>query len=99
MYLAHIARDPSIPIPVQPNSSAVLAIFMLIGVFGLTYVRIKFAQGKTITARLSNRRTKISPSFFLIANFGVIFASMIVAVKHSFLDDITRGYSYFLVFF
>ncbi|GAA5816474.1 hypothetical protein MFLAVUS_010003 [Mucor flavus] len=57
MYLAHIARDPSIPIPVQPNSSAVLAIFMLIGVFGLTYVRIKFAQ----------------------ANFGVIFASMIVA--------------------
>lgn len=46
MYVANLARDPSIPIPVQPNSSVVLAIFMLIGVFGLTYVRIKFAQGK-----------------------------------------------------
>lgn len=46
MYLANLARDPSIAIPVQPNSSAVLAVFMFIGVFGLTYVRIKFAQGK-----------------------------------------------------
>ncbi|GAN01233.1 hypothetical protein MAM1_0005c00665 [Mucor ambiguus] len=44
MYLGNLARDPAIPIPVQPNSSAVLAVFMFIGVFGLTYVRIKFAQ-------------------------------------------------------
>lgn len=46
MYLANLARDPSNPIPVQPSSSAILAVFMLIGVFGLTYVRTKFAQGK-----------------------------------------------------
>ncbi|KAL9557127.1 hypothetical protein MBANPS3_001545 [Mucor bainieri] len=45
MYLGNLARDPAIPTPVQPNSSAVLAVFMFIGVFGLTYVRNKFAQG------------------------------------------------------
>lgn len=47
MYLANLARDPSISTPVQPYSSAVLAIFMFIGVFGITYVRVKFPQGKT----------------------------------------------------
>jgi hypothetical protein len=47
MYLANLARDPNNPNPVQPNSSAVLSIFMLIGVFGLTYLRTKFAQGKS----------------------------------------------------
>lgn len=48
MYLANLSRDPSIANPVQPNSSAILAVFMFIGVFGLTYVRIKFAQGKLL---------------------------------------------------
>jgi hypothetical protein len=51
MYLGNLARDTSNPYPVQPNSSAVLSIFMFIGVFGLTYVRIKFTQGKTNNAR------------------------------------------------
>lgn len=50
MYLANLARDPSILMPVQPYSSAVLAIFMFIGVFGITYVRVKFPQGKIIVA-------------------------------------------------
>ncbi|KAG1469964.1 hypothetical protein G6F56_002956 [Rhizopus delemar] len=40
MYLANLARDPTNLFPVQPHSSAVLSIFMLIGVFVLTYVRI-----------------------------------------------------------
>lgn len=57
MFLANLARNPEVALPVQPASSAILAIFMVIGVFGLTYVRVKFAQ----------------------ANFGTIFASMIVA--------------------
>lgn len=46
MYLANLARDPAIATPVQPNSSAVLTIFMLIGVFGLTYLRTRVPQGK-----------------------------------------------------
>ena len=46
MYLASIVRDPAVISPVQPKSSAILAIFMFIGVFGLTYVRTKFAQGE-----------------------------------------------------
>ncbi|KAI8877640.1 hypothetical protein K501DRAFT_260071 [Backusella circina FSU 941] len=49
MYLANLARDHNNPIPVQPSSSAILAIFMLIGVFGLTYVRTKFAQANFAT--------------------------------------------------
>lgn len=46
MFLANLARNPEVALPVQPASSAILAIFMVIGVFGLTYVRVKFAQGK-----------------------------------------------------
>ncbi|KAG0834861.1 hypothetical protein G6F17_013941 [Rhizopus arrhizus] len=45
MYLANLARDPANPIPVQPSSSAILAIFMLIGVFALVYLRTKSQQG------------------------------------------------------
>lgn len=52
MYLGNLARDPAIPTPVQPNSSAVLAVFMFIGVFGLTYVRNKFAQGTVLNAMI-----------------------------------------------
>ncbi|EIE86127.1 hypothetical protein RO3G_10845 [Rhizopus delemar RA 99-880] len=44
MYLANLARDPANPIPVQPSSSAILAIFMLIGVFALVYLRTKSQQ-------------------------------------------------------
>lgn len=51
MYLGNLARDTGNPHPVQPNSSAVLSIFMFIGVFGLTYVRIQFTQGKINTTR------------------------------------------------
>lgn len=46
MYLANLARDPTNLFPVQPHSSAVLSIFMLIGVFVLTYVRILNQQGR-----------------------------------------------------
>jgi hypothetical protein len=45
MYLANLTRNPAIASPVQPGCSAILAVFMLVGVFGLTYVRVKFAQG------------------------------------------------------
>lgn len=45
MYLTNLARDPANPIPVQPSSSAILAIFMLIGVFALVYLRTKSQQG------------------------------------------------------
>lgn len=53
MYLGNLARDPSNPSPVQPACSAILAVFMLVGVFGLTYVRVKFAQGKLYTKHLN----------------------------------------------
>lgn len=46
MYLANLARDMTNPSPVQPHSSAVLSMFMLIGVFVATYTRVKLAQGK-----------------------------------------------------
>lgn len=46
MYLANLARDPTIHLPVQPNSSAILAIFLLISVFAITYLRVKSQQGK-----------------------------------------------------
>lgn len=46
MYLANLARDPTINSPVQPNSSAILAIFLLISVFAITYLRVKNQQGK-----------------------------------------------------
>ncbi|KAI8991728.1 hypothetical protein BDF20DRAFT_58655 [Mycotypha africana] len=44
MYLGNLARDPNISSPVQPKSSAVLSIIMYIGVFIVTYARVKFAQ-------------------------------------------------------
>ncbi|RCH92303.1 hypothetical protein CU097_001626 [Rhizopus azygosporus] len=44
MYLANLARDPTIHLPVQPNSSAILAIFLLISVFAITYLRVKSQQ-------------------------------------------------------
>ncbi|ORE06758.1 hypothetical protein BCV72DRAFT_206828 [Rhizopus microsporus var. microsporus] len=44
MYLANLARDPTLHLPVQPNSSAILAIFLLISVFAVTYLRVKSQQ-------------------------------------------------------
>jgi hypothetical protein len=63
MYLANLARDPAIAMPVQPNSSAVLTIFMLIGVFGLTYLRTKCPQGK-LYLRTSSLSSLIVLNFF-----------------------------------
>ncbi|KAL7316809.1 hypothetical protein PS15m_003250 [Mucor circinelloides] len=69
MYLANLARDPAVPTPVQPNSSAVLAVFMFIGVFGLTYVRIKFAQANfacifaSMIAAFALTQAAVTPGF------------------------------------
>ncbi|CEP06984.1 hypothetical protein [Parasitella parasitica] len=69
MYLGNLARDPSIVTPVQPSSSAVLAVFMFIGVFGLTYVRIKFAQANfacifaSMIAAFALTQAAVTPGF------------------------------------
>ncbi|OAC98006.1 hypothetical protein MUCCIDRAFT_116091 [Mucor lusitanicus CBS 277.49] len=69
MYLGNLARDPAIPTPVQPNSSAVLAVFMFIGVFGLTYVRNKFAQANfacifaSMIAAFALTQAAVTPGF------------------------------------
>lgn len=46
MYLGNLARDPANPSPIQPQTCAILAVFMLVGVFWTTYIRVKIAQGK-----------------------------------------------------
>lgn len=81
MYLGNLARDPAIPTPVQPNSSAVLAVFMFIGVFGLTYVRNKFAQGIVLNALIQGLHSYVLIILDYKANFACIFASMIAAVS------------------
>lgn len=58
MYLANLARDPANPIPVQPSSSAILAIFMLIGVFALVYLRTKSQQGNEKKKEREKKRKK-----------------------------------------
>ena len=58
MYLANLARDPANPIPVQPSSSAILAIFMLIGVFALVYLRTKSQQGNENNEKKERKRKK-----------------------------------------
>ncbi|KAI8080209.1 uncharacterized protein B0P05DRAFT_540434 [Gilbertella persicaria] len=84
MYLANLARDPTIPSPVQPNSSAILAVFMFIGVFGLTYVRTKFAQANFATIFAS-----------MIVAFCLTQASVIVGfqptVVYTFLKPIATA--------
>ncbi|KAI8639571.1 hypothetical protein BD408DRAFT_349623 [Parasitella parasitica] len=69
MYLGNLARDSRIATPVQPSSSAVLAVFMFIGVFGLTYVRIKFAQANfacifaSMIAAFALTQASVTPGF------------------------------------
>lgn len=58
MYLANLARDPANPIPVQPSSSAILAIFMLIGVFALVYLRTKSQQGNENNEKKEKEKRK-----------------------------------------
>ena len=74
MYCASLARDPSVTSPVQPGSSGVLAVFMLIGLFIVSYLRVKFVQGEcVIVCQQDDAKEKE------IAICGTTFASMIVA--------------------
>ncbi|KAI7897490.1 uncharacterized protein BX663DRAFT_444991 [Cokeromyces recurvatus] len=49
MFLANLARDSTNPFPVQSKSSAILAVLMFLGVFGLTLVRVKITQANFAT--------------------------------------------------
>ncbi|KAI9302036.1 hypothetical protein BJ944DRAFT_206690 [Cunninghamella echinulata] len=44
MYLANLARNPLDPIPVQVNSSVVLAVFLFLGIFVVNYIRMYFPK-------------------------------------------------------
>lgn len=45
MFCANLARDPTDPIAVQPESSGVLAIFMFVGVFIVSNIRQRIPRG------------------------------------------------------
>ncbi|CAO3616388.1 unnamed protein product [Cunninghamella echinulata] len=44
MYLANLARNPLDPIPVQVNSSVILAVFLFLGIFIVNYIRMYFPK-------------------------------------------------------